>query len=257
MGKRSGMMWAVAGLVVVMAGVAGAQTGKSKYKAVEVADGGSISGVVKLSGAPPELPDREVAKNQDVCDAGGHGAKPSEAVILGGEGTLANVVLQLTDITQGKAMEIPKEAKMDQIACEYTPHVLAVPKGTKVNIYNSDPILHNVHGYLGEATVFNLAMPLQGQKIPKRLIKPGVIKLKCDAGHAWMEAYIVVAENPYYAVTAADGKFTLGDVPPGTYTLRAWHEQLGTMEQKVTVETGATAAADVTYAAANGDGAEK
>ncbi|MEE9612082.1 MAG: carboxypeptidase regulatory-like domain-containing protein, partial [Desulfatiglandales bacterium] len=84
-------------------------------------------------------------------------------------------------------------------------------------------------------TVFNLALPLKGQKIKKRLRRPGMLSVKCDAGHTWMSAYVYVSKHPYYSVTDKKGSFEIKDVPPGTYMLKAWHEAFGTMKKKVTV----------------------
>ena len=103
-----------------------------------------------------------------------------------------------------------------------------------MEIINSDPVLHNTHGFLGRRTVFNVALPDQGMRIKKRLRRPGIVRVECDA-HGWMLSWIYAAENPYYAVTAADGTFTLTDVPPGSYTLVAWQEYTGALEIPVTV----------------------
>jgi len=92
---------------------------------------------------------------------------------------------------------------------------------------NSDAVLHNVHAVATgptPATVFNLAMPFKGQKLPIPMRKPGLMKLQCDAGHTWMSGYIYVFEHPYYAVTDEKGAFTIKDVPPGDYTVEMWHE---------------------------------
>ena len=81
-------------------------------------------------------------------------------------------------------------------------------------------MLHNTHGYYGKRTAFNLALPNQGQRIPTELTRPGTVRVDCDA-HGWMEGWIYVVDNPYYAITGADGKFTITDVPPGNYKLVA------------------------------------
>ena len=85
----------------------------------------------------------------------------------------------------------------------------------------------------GSATIFNLALPVQGFRIRRRLDDPGLVSLKCDAGHTWMSGFIVVQEHPYYALTTADGAYLIGDVPAGEYRLRTWHEWLGESEVPV------------------------
>jgi hypothetical protein len=126
--------------------------------------------------------------------------------------------------------------------------VAVVPVGSTLTIRSSDNVLHNVHAFLGKDTLFNLALPIPGMEIPQTMKKPGVVSIKCDAGHTWMSAYVHVVEHPYYAVTDASGKFDLKDVPPGTYTLAVWHEKYGAMEQKVTVAGGKPAPASFVFA---------
>jgi uncharacterized protein (DUF2141 family) len=95
-------------------------------------------------------------------------------------------------------------------------------------------VLHNTHGYYGKRTAFNMALPNQGQDIPTELSRPGTVRVDCDA-HGWMEGWIYVVDNPYYAITGADGKFTIADVPPGEYDLVAIQSFTGPVQQKVTV----------------------
>ena len=103
---------------------------------------------------------------------------------------------------------------------------------------NKDPVLHNTHGYYGKRTAFNTALPNQGQAIAADLPRAGTVRVDCDA-HGWMEGWIYVVDNPYYAVTGADGKFTISDVPPGEYNLVAVQSFTGPIQQKVTVGAGA------------------
>jgi uncharacterized protein (DUF2141 family) len=112
-----------------------------------------------------------------------------------------------------------------------------VPVGSIV-IVNADPVMHNTHGFLGKATVFNVALPIKGQRLERKVTKPGLMRVECDA-HGWMLAWIYAAENPYVAVTQKDGSFELTDVPPGSYTLVAWHELTGETEMPVTVKAKA------------------
>jgi len=118
--------------------------------------------------------------------------------------------------------------------CKFVPRVQALPVGSIV-IVNLDPVLHNTHGFLGKATVFNQALPMQGQRIEKPLKKEGLMRVECDA-HGWMLAWIYVADNPYHAVTQKDGTFSISEVPPGSYTLVAWQKYTGEVEVPVTVK---------------------
>jgi hypothetical protein len=120
----------------------------------------------------------------------------------------------------------------------FVPRVQAFPVGTVV-IVNSDPVMHNTHAFHGTQTVFNVALPVKGQRIEKPLKKPGITRIECDT-HGWMLAWIYAAEHPYYAVTEEAGTFTITDVPPGSYTLVAWQEHTGENELPVTVKAKET-----------------
>ena len=106
-----------------------------------------------------------------------------------------------------------------------------------LDVVNSDPILHNTHGYYGKRTAFNLALPNQGQRISVDVPRPGAVRIDCDA-HGWMEAWIYVVDNPYYSLTGADGKFSISDVPPGNYKLVGVHPFTDPVQQSVTVAAG-------------------
>jgi plastocyanin len=187
----------------------------------------------------------KVTKDVQVCGAN----HQAETVIVGPGGALANAVVYLKDVATGKPLDKAAKASLDNKGCTYVPHVAVIPVGSTLMIHNSDDALHNVHALMGSDTLFNVALPIPGMQIPQTMKRPGIVNVKCDAGHTWMAATIYVVEHPYYAVTDAAGKFDLKDVPPGTYTLVAWHEALGTQEQKVTVAAGKPAIASFTFAA--------
>lgn len=199
------------------------------YEVTPVADGGAISGKVMLGGTAPAPEIIEVTKDGNVCGT----EKKTEKYMVSTEGALANAVVWIDGIAKGKDWPAG-EAVVDQKDCHYVPHVQAVPAGKTVEIINSDAVLHNVHAYAGGETLFNLAQPTQGQKTPKKLNQTGPIELKCDV-HSWMHAWVFVAPNPYYAVTADDGTFKIGDVPPGTYKVKVWHESAGEQSAEVVV----------------------
>ena len=122
------------------------------------------------------------------------------------------------------------------VKCRFEPEVQVVRAG-RVDVVNGDPVLHNTHGHYGKRTAFNLALPNEGQRIPVELPRPGTVFIDCDA-HGWMEGWIYVVDNPYYAITGADGKFTISDVPPGDYKLVAVQSFTGPIEMPVTVKAG-------------------
>jgi plastocyanin len=130
---------------------------------------------------------------------------------------------------------------LDQKGCRYVPHVLGVQVGQPVEVLNSDPTLHNVHAVPMSNSEFNTGQPLQGMKRAHTFTAREVmVPFKCDV-HPWMHAYIGVLDHPFFAVSGADGSFQLTGLPPGTYTIEAWHETLGARTQTVTIgakETG-------------------
>jgi hypothetical protein len=137
---------------------------------------------------------------------------------------------------------------VDQVECHYVPQIQVLKPGASLEVINSDAILHNIHAYDGDETLFNIAQPIKGQKTSKELNASGPVHLKCDV-HSWMSAWVFLAKTPYYAVTADDGTFSIGDVPPGTYTVKVWHGKLGTSSMEVAVEAGGSAMADLTITA--------
>lgn len=203
------------------------------YTEAPVSNGGSIVGKVSFDGAAPKPQTLAVTQDPGTCGT----SRVEDAWIVAADGGVQNVVVYLVDITSGKKMDLPAEPVLDQKGCHYEPHVQVIRKGADLQIKNSDPILHNVHSYLGTSTVINLAMPKQGMVIPKKVTKAGGMTLKCDV-HNFMRGAIFTAENPYVAVTGKDGTFEIKDVPPGTYQIQTFHEVGGPKTGSVTVKGG-------------------
>jgi hypothetical protein len=136
---------------------------------------------------------------------------------------------------------------LDQQGCRYSPHVFGIQTGQTLEILNSDPTLHNIHAMPANNREFNTGQPIQGMKTEQSFENVEVmVPFKCDV-HGWMNAYAGVLDHPYFAVTTADGGFELSNVPPGTYTVEAWHETLGTQTQSVTVDASGTAEVSFTF----------
>jgi len=183
---------------------------------------GAVEGTVRVEGECPHLPPVKVAKDANVCGA----EQASEAAATGADGGLRNVVVSLHPVKPVAVPAPPGHATVDQVGCRYKPHVQAVTVGSELTLVNSDRVLHNVHANLAGVTVFNLAMPIKGQRLPTRLTRPGPVRLQCDAGHSWMNAWIYVLAEPTFAVTDQQGHFSITAVPPGEYNIEYWHEPL-------------------------------
>ena len=189
------------------------------YEVVAVADGGTLSGTVKFAGPPPKLEPLAVNKNRDVCGE----QKASEALVVGPERGVRGSVILLEGVARGKKGEA--DVVLDNHRCVFVHHVTVTMPGERARVKNSDPILHNTHGFLGKTTVFNLALPNKDQmiEVTKRLTKPGVVRVVCDA-HPHMAAWMIVHDSPYYAVSDERGAFKIDGIPPGSYKVTMWHE---------------------------------
>jgi hypothetical protein len=206
--------------VVLAAELCAAQSG---YQVIPVANGGTIRGTVKWQGPLPHLPALEINKDPQVCDPSGQKHRDLERLVVSANGGVANTVVFLRDIKAGKAMDLPLERRsLNQKNCRYEPHILLVPLQAVLTVHSSDPLLHTVH--MSGSADYNLPFTTAGQEISRPMTREGMVDLRCNAGHVWMNGEAVVATNPYYAVTDAEGHFELSSVPPGQYEIVAWHE---------------------------------
>src|SRR6266540_2006751 len=177
------------------------------YEVIDVKDGGTISGEVKFVGTPPLSEKIAVTKDQEVC---GKTEKVNEALLVGPNKGIQNVVVSLSNIQKGK--KLPETgATLDQKDCRYAPHVVVSPAGAELAILNSDGILHNIHTYSTKNPPFNRAQPKFKKEMKEKFAQPEVVKLTCDA-HGWMNGWLVVEDNPYYVLTDANGAFKITDV---------------------------------------------
>ena len=201
-------------------------------KKVDAATAGTITGKVLLEGAAPENPIIKLSSDS----ACGSAETRAETYVVD-NGGLKNVFVYVKDGLGNKYIfDTPTEpVKLDQKGCHYVPHVVGVRTTQPLEISNSDATLHNVHGMPKDNREFNQGQPIQGVKNTVTFNAPEVlIPFKCDV-HSWMNAFVGVVSHPYFAVTGSGGTFELKTVPPGTYTIEAWHEKLGRQTQTVTV----------------------
>ena len=217
------------------AGTVETSSGPGGYQVVSVESAGHVTGVIRFGGDPPARQSLEVNKDREVCGKVEH---LTEDLIVSSDKGLANVVVSLTDIRQGKAMVSEAGSiRLDQKNCAFIPHVLVAPAGESIDIYNDDGILHNIHTYSKKNRPFNKPQPKFLKTIDVEFTEPETIRVVCDV-HGWMSAWIVVADNPYFAVTDENGRFRLDEIPPGSYSLKFWHEKLGEGTGTVTVTSG-------------------
>ncbi len=217
------------------------------YKVVDVANGGSISGKVNFTGKDAAPIIYKVAKDKDTC---GTENRVIDYVDVK-DGALRNVVVYLSKVNEGKKFD-KIEAKIDQKGCAFMPFMSVMTNDTLFEATNSDPVLHNIHTYeiMGRAkkTVMNVSQPKQGATTKKKIkLKRGAgMKLECDA-HDFMHGFVFVAKNPYYAVVAEDGTYTISGIPAGKYKVKAWHGTLGEKKAKAEVTAGGTATVNFTF----------
>lgn len=231
------------GPVTLLTGLLLSSGPAASYQAISVTDGGSIKGTVTFTGAVPSPRKIIPTKDKEVCG----GIREQARILLGPDKAVEGSFVYLKGVERGKAWEKPAQPPViDNKDCRFLPHVQVIRMGD-VAIHNSDPVLHNTHGFFGKLTAFNVALPIQGQTIKKPIKKTGIMRVECDA-HGWMLAWVYVADNPYYAVTGKDGSFTIKDVPPGAYTLVAWQEHTEEVETPVTVKAKETATVTIDLA---------
>ena len=217
---------------------------------VDTATAGDIKGVAMLDGAVP--PNQAIKMNADpVCVKQNSTPQAQETYMVSADGkNLGNVFVYVKDGLGNYVFDTPTEsAKIDQKDCRYHPHVFGMRVNQPLEIVNSDPTLHNIHAMPKGNAEFNNGQPIQGMRMTHTFsAKEVMVPFKCDV-HGWMNAYVGVLDHPYFTVTDAAGKFELKGLPPGTYTIEAWHEKLGTQEAKVTLGPKETKDVNFTFTA--------
>jgi hypothetical protein len=224
--------WLSGLLILPWLGIGIFSTAGFTYEATSVSDGGTIVGEVTYAGDPPPQEKIEVTKDANICGAD---PKPSQVLVVGPNKGIRDVVVSLPGIQKGKALEKPaKPPVLDQKHCEYHPYAQIFPVNSTLEILNSDDVLHNVKTEPGSKTTFNVAQPKFKRKITMEFKNPEIVQVECNV-HGWMKAILVAADTPYYALTDSNGSFKITDVPPGKYTLKVWHSELGEQTKEVTV----------------------
>jgi len=206
------------------------------FSTVNSISAGTITGEIKFVDSLPKLVPIKITKDQDYCGE----TLLNETYLVEAAGGLKNVVVFVESAPNGKVADPQKENFLYNDGCRYAPRVLAFQKGERLRVRSHDPKLHIPHGYLGERTVFNLSLPFKNTTIDAtaKIREAGMMKVVCDT-HAWMLGFVHVFDHPFFAVTNEQGVFSIPDLPPGSYVLKAWHEDGGIRSQEITVpDTG-------------------
>ncbi len=202
---------------------------------------GTIKGHVKLLGW-----DKKPAPIPDDCCKLGPNDLVDETVVQDAQRNLRFVVLSVRDCpSTGK--DRTETVVLDQVKCRFTPHVLAVQVGQPLDVRNSDPTIHNVHMVTEKNPPVNIGMP-RPETRHYRMKEAEIFPVKCDV-HPWMKSYIAVFDHSCFAVSAADGTFEITGAPAGQWTLVAWHEKFGEIEQSVNVPANGTVNVELKYEA--------
>lgn len=227
-------LWLVA---ILIGGVAGAQEPAKKELP-------SVSGLVRIKGEVPKP--KKVAMNDECKRLHGEQGLRSDRIVVDGQNNLKWALVSVkAGLPEGKTYPVPKETVvLDQKGCRYEPHVFGIRVGQPLQVKNSDPLSHNVHGIPFENREFNfIQLPGKEDTIAFNKVE-SPIKVKCEI-HSWMLVWGHAFDHPYFAVTDADGKYEIKGLPPGNYTIEAWHEACTAVSQKIIVKAGETTQANI------------
>jgi len=221
---------------------------------VSTADAGSVTGTVKLDGAAPTR--KKINMAAEPSCAAEHAGSPAldEEVVVGAGGALENVIVYVKDGFANATFPAPSTpATLDQKGCQYHPHVVGVMAGQEVKVTNSDKTTHNIHPVPKNNREWNKSQGPGASAIQETFGREEIsIPVKCNV-HPWMKSYIAVFKHPYFSVTGTNGGFDIKNLPPGTYTIEAWHEKYGTTTQSVTIGPKETKTMSISFKAAAGD----
>jgi plastocyanin len=208
----------------------------------------AVTGKVTLKGNPPKAKALDLSKEPACVKM--HASDPlfAEGIVTGAGNTLQNVVVY---ISVGASDFVPPTSvpvTFDQHSCHYTTHVLAMRAGQEIKISNSDPFSHNIHPIAKINREWNRIQPPETPPFSYAYDKEEFIPVKCNI-HSWMQGYFVVLKTSHFAVTHEDGGFRLPDLPPGRYTVTAWHEVYGTQSRDITIAPGETQTVNFVFTA--------
>ena len=246
-------LWLATGIAVAFACGGGESGGggtqqTASQAAVAPLGTGAITGVVTFDGTPPANP--AIDMREEPSCAARYNGQPIDPVVKVTDGKLANVFVRVTGGLPAGPYPMPSgKPTIDQAGCLYHPRVVGVMVGQPLEIINSDSLLHNIKAVPTVNRGFNVSQPQAGMMRDHEFTEPEImVPLECNV-HGWMKAYVGVVAHPYFATSADDGTFRISGLPPGTYTIEAWHESLGTKTAEVTIGPDGQGAVTITYGA--------
>jgi plastocyanin len=207
---------------------------------------GAVDGSVTYTGTPPKMKPIDMAKEPS-CASQHATAIMNESIVTGPGNAVQNVVVYVSAGDPGSA-PAAQPARYDQKGCEYIPHVAVLQAGQPLEIYNNDQTSHNIHPLATVNPEWNKSQPPGAPPIKATYEKPEFIAVKCNI-HPWMHGYFAVLGTSHASITGNDGAFSLKGLPPGKYTITAWHERFGTQSQDVTISGSETAKVNFVFKA--------
>ena len=226
-------------LAFILAGCSGKESTTTEQSApsavVDPATVATITGTVTLDGTPPAIPPIIMSAAPE-CAKLHSSPLVYPQVVTGDHGALADVIVYVKSGVANYRFDVPAApATLDQSGCMYEPHVLGVMASQKLDIKNTDPIVHNVHPVPHQNRAWNESQPVGSAAIETSIDHAELaVRVLCNL-HPWMRAYVFVFSHPYFDITSKTGTFELKNLPPGTYTIEAWQEKYGTQDQSVTL----------------------
>jgi plastocyanin len=215
------------------------------YVKVDPATAGVLTGKIQYGGKKPASRIVDLDQDPECVRAHGKRSVPVDEISVNRSGDLANVFVYIKSGLEGKKFEPPAAAAViDQKGCWFHPRVVGIQAGQTLSVTNSDPLTHNIHPMAQLNREWNQSQAPGDAPLKRRFVRPEImIPVKCNI-HGWMRSFIGVVDHPYFAVTGSDGSFEIKNVPPGSYTIAAWHEKLGTKDKTVALSPSGTASAD-------------
>ncbi len=227
------------------------------YESITITDGAAVRGKVTFSGTVPAPKAFEMRRyyDREYCAAlsDGKGHRLLKEVNVGQDGGLKDVVVVIEGIEKGKPFTFT-DAEVEASLCQFLPFVTVVSDKRRVTVFNRDPVSHDIQGYAYDQSGVDIvlhrpALHVSGTTDVVQLVKGRkVFTMQCGM-HPYMQNWGYAIDNPYYAVTDPNGSFTIGDLPAGTYRIKAWHPTLGSHERDLTVKPNETISLEFAFGA--------